>query len=177
MGDTNKILTLQYNYSKNVSAIGMHTFAYGWWGGRLTQVGPFALSYDRFKKEKIIKIGEHTLEYGLQGRLNKVGDLDLRYGPMSGRLNSVGDFQLQYGIKGRLNQIGDYKLEYGFWGRLNGIHLLGDTLTDEKLLVFFIVIRLLQQEEKASAEQAERERQAKLILDGKAKLSSVVCGV
>ena len=102
--------------------------------------------------------------------LNKVGDLDLRYGPMGGRLYSVGDYPLHYGIKGRLNQIGDYKLEYGFWGRLNGIHMLGDTLTDEKLLVFFIVIRLLQQEEMAAAEQAERERQAKLILDGKAKL-------
>jgi hypothetical protein len=93
------------------------------------------------------------------------------------RLNAVGDCQLHYGIKGRLNQIGDYRLEYGFWGRLNGIHMLGDTLTDEKLLIFFVVMRYLQQEAQAAAEQAERERQAKLILDGKVKVSSrILCG-
>lgn len=179
MGDTNKLVPVKYNYSKNISAIGLHDFVYGWWGKRLTQVGPFVLSYDLFNKEKLTKIGDHALSYGLQGRLNKVGDLVLQYGTMGvgSRLNAVGDCQLHYGIKGRLNQIGDYRLEYGFWGRLNGIHMLGDTLTDEKLLIFFIVMRYLQQEAQAAAEQAERERQAKLILDGKVKVSSrILCG-
>jgi phosphoenolpyruvate synthase/pyruvate phosphate dikinase len=171
MGDTNALVPVTYTYSKKVSSIGVHHFIHGFWGGRLTKVGPFHLSYDLFSKDKVTKIGDHALSYGLQGRLNKVGnDLELHYDTLGGRLNAIGDCKLHYGIKGRLNQIGDYRLEHGYWGRLNGIHMLGDSLTDEKLLIFFIAIHYLEKEDHKQAEQAERERQAKLILRGKTKV-------
>ena len=63
--------------------------------------------------------------------------------------------------------VGDYALDYGFWGRLNGIHMLGDALTDEMLLVIFLVIWYQQKVQNEKDEQAERERHAKLVLEGK----------
>ena len=165
------LVPLHYNYSKQLSGIGPHPFVYAWFGGKLSQVGPYALSYGMLSTHKLTKIGDLSLSYGLQGRLNKVGsDLELHYDTLGGRLNAIGDCKLHYGIKGRLNQIGDYRLEHGYWCRLNGIHMLGDSLTDEKLLIFFIAIHYLEKEAHKQAEQAERERQAKLILRGKTKV-------
>jgi hypothetical protein len=173
---TPTLVPLHYNYSKQLSGIGPHPFVYAWFGGKLSQVGPYALSYDMFSTHKLTKIGDHALSYGLQGRLNKVGnDLELHYDIMGGRLNAIGDCKLHYGIQGRLNQIGDNKLEYGFLGRLNGIRML-EPFTDDKLVIFLIAIRYMQ-EVKERAEQAKRERQAKMVLEGKAKVSSILCCV
>lgn len=163
-GDLQRI---HYKLNHQVSSIGDVKCKYRWFSKKLKSVGDMPAEY---KKGKLSKIGKYDVSVGKDGHFEKVGSMTCKYKGKDKmkRLQSIGKYDLDYSVTGKLNKIGGYTLNHSMLGMgsgITGIHMKGDTLTDEKIAVILIslkhlqVLRMHESNDKKAAK--ERKRAAK----------------
>jgi hypothetical protein len=137
-------------------------------GSRLVRIGDAAVGYD--DEQRPIRVGQVALRYdAATARLDTAGTRRVGYEPGGNRMRSVGEWELSYDRLGsRLRRLGPYELRHDLFGnrvrtvgpmtisydllrnRAAFVSVPGDELTDDLMLVLFLVL-WIQQRRQAKA--------------------------
>lgn len=165
-----KVTPITWTYLQNtLASIGLYKLSYGFMGmgaelgGKLKQLGPLKVEYEKENRDRVNMIGSYDLAYDKDGLMKWAGDHEVQY-TSKNRILRIGSMTMKYGIMKRLNKIGSYALEYGYFGKLYGIHMYGGPLTDEILLFIYLAIRHVLSEEQAQRDRTRKLKQAAVVI-------------